>query len=413
VVGKNRLLQHKSEKMMITPFDATLTAAELMSNPMAKSLVLAELAEVQVEAGLIDNALANINLIPNLSEKRQVLFRLAFRAVQENKTEHLLRFIRTMVEVDPKSMSSVGRLAQSLLENGNLEKAIELVQVIEKPFDSELNRYNFIAKFIELAENEQLDNAQLFLETFSDKDYRDWGNLALAKRLVLLKQLPEAQTIAESFSFPLRQSWAFFELSRLTAGKNHDVFLHRAGEILETISIEPDLAESLAIQFRILGKTALKTGNTELGLRLLEWSETAASQISVPIQRFRAQYFLAKVLRELGRIHSVQEYLDPAKWKQLEISGLDRSRIGVWAAEAEPANSLTFWSIAVQDAGKPEQKSTDISRSERIVEILRRFNLSNNKLPPSGEPERDAVNLSAEEFEEYYYSPFAIKDCNC
>ncbi|MDR2440159.1 MAG: hypothetical protein LBE12_12435 [Planctomycetaceae bacterium] len=399
--------------MMTNPFDATLTATELMSNPMAKSLVLAELAQVQSEAGLIDDALACINNIPNLSEKRQALFRLAFRAVQENKTENLLRLVRTMVEVDPKSMPSVGRLAQSLLDNGNLEKAIELVRAIEKPFDSELNRYNFIAKFIELAEKEQLDNARLFLETFSDMDYRDWGNLALAKRLVLLKQLPEAQTIAESFSFPLRQSWAFFELSRLTTGKSHDMFLCRAGEILETTSIEPDLAESLAIQFRILGKTALKTDNTELGLRLLELSETAASQISVPIQRFRSQYFLAKVLRELGQIHSVQKYLDSEQWKQLEISGLDRSRIGVWVAEAEPENSLTLWGRAIQDAGKPEQKFTDILRAERIVEILRRFNFSNNKLPPSGEPERDAVNLSAEEFEEYYYSPFAIKDCNC
>ncbi|MDR3198284.1 MAG: hypothetical protein LBU34_10500 [Planctomycetaceae bacterium] len=398
---------------MTTPFDAALAAAESMSNPIAKSLVLAELTQAQAEAGLIDDAFASIDIIPNYSEKRQALFRLAFRAVQENKTENLLRFIRTMVEVDPKSMSSVGRLAQLLLENGNLVKAMELVRAVEKPFDSELNRYNFVAKFVELAEKEQLDNARLFLETFSDTDYRDWGNLALAKRFMLLKQLQEARTIAESFSFPLRQSWAFFELSRLTTGKTHDLLLCRAGKILETISVESESAESLAIQSRILGKTALKTGNTELGLRLLEWSETAAAQISVPIQRFRAQYFLAKVLRELGQIHSVQEYLDSAKWMQLEISGLDRSRIGVWVAEAEPENILTIWSIAIQDAGKPEQKSADILRAERIAEILRRFIFRNNKNPPSGEPEHDVVNLSAEEFEEYYYSPFAIKGCNC
>jgi hypothetical protein len=202
-------------------------------------------------------------------------------------------------------------------------------------------------------------------------------------------------------------------LSRLTAGKNSNSCLLRAGEILETISIEPELAESLAIQSRILGKAAWKTGNSELGLRLLEWSETATAQISVPFQRFRAHYFLAKVLRELGQIFSVQEYLDSAQWQQLEMSGLDRSRIGVWAAEAEPENVLTAWSMAIRDAGKPEQKSADISRAERIVEILRRFTFRNDKLPPSGEPERDAVHLSAEEFEEYYYSPFAIKDCNC
>ncbi|MDR1140939.1 MAG: hypothetical protein LBL62_04540 [Planctomycetaceae bacterium] len=398
---------------MTTPFEVTLAAAELMSNPMAKSLVLAELAQAQVEAGLIDNAFVSINNIPNRSEKRQILFRLAFRAVQENKTENLLRFVRAMIEVDPKSTPSVGRLAQSLLENGQLTKAMELVFLVEKPFDTERNRYDFVAKFIELAEKEQLDHIQLLLETFSDTDYRDWGNLALAKRLVLLEQLPEAQIIAESFSLPLRQSWAFFELSRLTAGKNSNSCLLRAGEILETISIEPELAESLAIQSRILGKAAWKTGNSELSLRLLEWSETATAQISVPFQRFRAHYFLAKVLRELGQILSVQEYLDSAQWRQLEMSGLDRSRIGVWAAEAEPENVLTAWSMAIRDAGKPEQKSADISRAERIVEILRRFTFRNNKLPPSGEPEHDAVHLSAEEFEEYYYSPFAIKDCNC
>jgi hypothetical protein len=398
---------------MTTPFDVTLAAAELMSNPMAKSLTLAELAQAQAEAGLIDNAFDSINNIPNRSEKRQALFRLAFRAVQENKTENLLRFVWAMVDVDPKSMPSVGRLAQSLLENGNHTKAMELVLTVEKPFDSERNRYDFVAKFIELADKEQLDGIQLFFETFSDTDYRDWGNLALAKRFVLLEQLPEARTIAEFFSLPLRQSWAFFELSRLTAGKNSNLFLLRAGEILETISIEPESAESLAIQSRILGKTALKTGNTEQGLRLLEWSETAAAQIPVPFQRFRAHYFLAKVLRELGQIHSVREYLDPAAWMRLEISGLDRSRIDVWAAEAEPSDVLTAWSTAIQDAGKPEQKSADILRAERIVEILRRFTFRNNKIPPSGEPERDAVNLPAEEFEEYYYSPFAIKDCNC
>ncbi|MDR0337239.1 MAG: hypothetical protein LBI18_09130 [Planctomycetaceae bacterium] len=398
---------------MTTPFDVTLSVAESMSNPMAKSLVLAELAQAQAQTGLIDNAFSSINKIPNRSEKRQTLFRLAFRAIQEHQTEHLLRFVRAMVEVDPKSMSSVGRLAQSLLDNNHHAQAAELVFLVEKPFDSERNRYDFVAKFIELADKEQLDTVRLLLETFSDPDYRDWGNLAFAKRLVVLKQLSEAQTIAESFSLPIRQSWAFFELSRLTTGNDADLCFRRAGEIIEAISIEPESAESLATQSRILGKTALKIGNTELGLRLLEWSETAAAQISVPFQRFRAQYFLAKVLRELGQIHSVQEYLDPATWMQLELSGFDRSRIGVWVAEAEAANDLTVWSNAIQDAGKPEQKIADILRAERIAEILRRFTFRNEKIPPCGEPEQDAINLSAEEFEEYYYSPFAIKDCNC
>jgi hypothetical protein len=398
---------------MNTLFEVTLAATDLMSNPMAKSLVLAELAQAQAETGLIDDALVSINNIPNRSEKRQTLFRLAFRAVQENKTEHLLRIVRIMIEVDPKSSPSVGRLAQTLLENNNPVTAMELVKSVEKPFDSDQNRYDFIVKFIELTEKEQLENARLFLKTFSDTDYRDWGNLALAKRFAVLERWSEAQKIAESFSLPLRQSWTFFELSRLATEKNKEELLLRAGEIIETIPIEPESAESLTIQSRILGKTALKTGNTELGIRLLEWSETAAAQISVPIQRFRAEYFLAKVLREHGLIPSVREYLDSETWKQSNMSGLDRSRIGVWVAEAEPANDLTAWSVAIQDAGKSEQETADIVRAERIVEILKRFTFRNNKLPPSGEPERDAVNLTAEEFEEYYYSAFAIKNCNC
>jgi hypothetical protein len=398
---------------MNTPFEATIAATDLMSNPMAKSLVLAELAQAQAETGLIDDAFVCIGNIPNRSEKRQALFRLAFRAVQENKTEHLLRIVRMMVEVDPKSSPSVGRLAQTLLETGNPVTAMELVQSVEKPFDSDRNRYDFIAKFFELTEKEQLEKARLFLETFSDTDYRDWGKLALAKRFALLEQWSESQKIAESFSLPLRQSWALFELSRLATGKNKENFLLQAGKIIETIPIEPELAESLTIQSRILGKTALKSGNTELGIRLLEWSETAAAQITIPLQRFRTEYFLAKVLREHGLIYSVREYLDPAKWAESAISGLDRSRIGIWAAEAEPANNLAAWSVAIQDAGKPEREAVDIVRAERIVEILKRFTFRNSNQPPSGEPERDAVNLAAEEFEEYYYSAFAIKYCIC
>jgi hypothetical protein len=398
---------------MNTPFEVTLAATELMSNPMAKSLVLAELAQTQAETALIDDAFVCINNIPNRSEKRQALLRLAFHAVQENKTEHLLQIVRMMVEVDPKSSPSVDRLAQTLLENGNPVTAMELVRSVEQPFDSDQNRYNFIAKFIELTEKEQLENARLFLETFSDTDYRDWGNLALAKRFAMLEQWQEAQKIAESFSLPLRKSWALFELSHPATGKNKEKLFLQACEIIETIPVEPELAESLTIQSRILGKTALKSENTELGLRLLEWSEAAAAQISVPIQRLRAEYFLAKVLREHGLIHSVREYLDPEKWKQLNMSGLDRSRIGVWSAEAEPVNNLTAWSAAIQDAGKPERQTADIVRAERIVEILKRFSSRNKNQPPSGEPERDAVNLAAEEFEEYYYSAFAIKNCNC
>jgi hypothetical protein len=398
---------------MNTPFEVTLIAANLMPNPMAKSLVLAELAQVQAETGLINDAFVTISNIPNRSEKRHALFRLAFRAVQENKTEHLLRIVRIMVEVDPNSSPSVGRLAQTLLENGNPVTAMELVRSIEKPFDSDRNRYDFIAKFIELAEKKQLEKARLFLKTFSDTDYQDWGNLALAKRFAVLEQWSEAQKIAESFSLPLRKSWALFELSRLAAGENKETLLLQSGEIIETISIEPESAESLTIQSRILGKTALKTGNDELGIRLLEWSETAAAQISVPIQRFRAEYFLAKVLREHGLIHSVREYLDPEKWQQSNMSGLDRSRMRVWVAEAEPENNLTAWSVAIQDAGEPERETADIVRAERIVEILKRFIFRNNKKPPTGEPEFDTIHLAAEEFEEYYYSAFAIKNCNC
>ncbi|MDR1963993.1 MAG: hypothetical protein LBQ50_09465 [Planctomycetaceae bacterium] len=398
---------------MKTLFDATLVAVEGLSNPMAKSQVLTELAQAQFDAGLIEEALSVIGKIPNRNEKRHALFRLSLRAVQENKTEHLFRFVQMMIEVDPKSMPSAGRLAHSLLETGNLAKAMKLVRMIENPFDSERNRYDFIAKFIELAEKEQLDNARLFLETFLDTDYRDWGSLALAKRFAFLGQWAEAEKIAESFSFPQRQSWAFYELSRLATGEKRTLFLVRAGEILETISIEPELAESMAIQSRILGKTALKTGNTEFGNRLLEWSEAAATQISVPIRCFRAQYFLAKVLREMGQIHSVQEYLDSEKWRQLNISGLDRSRIGVWLAETEPVNDLTAWIAAIRDAGQTEKETADIIRAERIVEILKRFSFRDKNMPPSGEPEQDAFRLSAEEFEEYYFSAFTIQDCHC
>jgi predicted negative regulator of RcsB-dependent stress response len=402
---------------MTTPFIATQTAVERLSNPLAKSLILAELAGVQAENGLIDDAFTSIAQIPNRSEKRNVLSRLAFQSVGQNKTELLIRLVQTMFEVDTGSSATVGRLAQSLLEAGNekgkiyVTTALELVRAVEHPFDSERLRYDFVAKLIEIDVNEQSSNIRQFIETFTDTDYRDWALLAFAKRFAVQNQWADAEKIAGDFLLPRRQSWAFFELSRLATGEKKQKLLERAGEILETIFIEPDSAEALSVQLRILGKTAFEAENEEVGIRLLERSEAAAACVPTPMQRFRTQYFLAKVLRELRQIDSVRNYLNIRELAESKLSGIERSRVWVWLAEAEPSDDN--WTTAIQSASEPDNQSADIPCAERVAEILKRFSHRNRQNAPTGEPDIDAVRLDAENFEEYYFSAFTITDCGC
>ena len=68
----------------------------------------------------------------------------------------------------------------------------------------------------------------------------------------------------------------------------------------------------------------------------------------------------------------------------------------------------------MREAGRKEEREVDeLDRAERIGEIVRRFATRNHDEKPSGDPRLDAVTLSAEAFEAYYFSPFSIDDCGC
>lgn len=403
--------------MTASPFETVRQAADSLANPLARSTLLAELAKAQVDAGAFDDALTTVDVIPNRMEKRKILLHLALDAVRDGRRTDLFRLARRMLETDSQAGPVVGRLALDVLESGEVDAAMELLRIAETPFDSDRARYDFLGKLLPLTGLEKLDDVQKFLDQFSAPDYRDWALLAFARRLAALGEWAEAEEWADSFSQPRRRSWALYELSRMAEGERRKKLFERSAKILWTIPIESDGdsedTEKQAIQLRILGKSALRDGFTDTGYSLLERAEAAAQAISVPIQRSRALLFLAKVLRESGLIDSVGTYLDASNWNRPNLPGIQCSRLLQWKAETE-RNKLDDWNASVREAARPEKLETDeFPRVERLAELVRRFSFQHQKTEPTGRPDRDAMLLSAEEFEEYYFSPFAVDDCNC
>lgn len=401
--------------MTPSPFETLRQAADAIPNLLARSTLLAELAKAQIDAGLFDEAFETIAEIPNRTEKRGVLLHLALDAIRDKRHAELFRLARMMLETDSKSGPTVGRLALDVLESGSVEAALELLRIPEVPFDSNRARYDFLVKLLPLAEKEKLGEVKIFLEGFSEPDYRDWALLAFVRRLAELEEWAEAETLADSFPEPRRRSWTLHELSRIADRDRRENLFERASTVLETVPIEGDSesVEKLAIQLRLFGKSALRNGFTETGERLLERAEAAVQEISVPIQRARAGLFLAKVLREFGLIDSVESYLDASTWNRPGLTGVQRSRLLQWKAETDRKN-LADWNAAIRNAAEPTASEPDeFSRVERLAELVRRIPFRSRKASPTGEPDRDAMLLSAEEFEEYYFSPFAVDDCNC
>lgn len=402
-----------------------------MLSPLAASALFSELAKARIAAGAVDDAFASVGRIPNFAEKKSVLLHLALDAERDDRPDILLRAIRLMVEIDPKSQHVAGRTARSLLDGGKTGTALELIRTVEQPFDSDRGRYDFLAALLERAGESALDDARTLLETFREADYRDWGRLALAQSLARWNRRSEAEQIADAFSLPRRRSWALMELSRIASsptltGRSGDEnktagLLRRAEAALDDVAVDAERAEPLSIQLRILGKAAFEAGCVEQARRIWERCEAAAASISVEPERLRARYFLAKVLREYGLIDSVHDYLDLRETERTELSAVDRSRVLQWAAEAETARKKAgndrsrgdgsgLWIRAIEAA---ERETDEFRRAERIAEIVRRFAVSDRDFPPRNEPKLDAVLLSGEAFEAYYFSPFSLDDCGC
>lgn len=399
----------------LLPFKEALDSADGFSNLLARSALLVELARAQVEAGLVEESLACIRRIPNQIEQKGVLLDLAIESIRRGRTESLLKITRQLIAVDPNAAHVVGRLALTLAESGGeTGLLLDLLRTTKQPFDSDRNRYEFFDKFLAFGNADRLPEARRFLETFEDKDYRDWGVLALAKRSASLGAWPEAEEMAVWPELDRRRSWIFLELSRLAETKRRDKLLDRSVEILEAIPIGKENAETLAVQLRLTGKDLYRAGLADTGERVLERAEAAATSIPDKVQKIRARLFLARVLRRHGLVGSVRDYFDPTEIDSIGLGPTDRSRAFQWLAEAQgPPDDLSAWIEAIRSIREPAGSTDDFHRAERIAETVHRFACRDREPVPTDEPDRDAVILSGEEFESFYFSPFAIDDCGC
>lgn len=409
------------------PFKAALFAAKRFSNLQARSTLLVGLTKAQIQAGLLEDALETVALIPHQAEKRSVLLNLAWDAVQENRIDDLFSLTRAMLENDPTASVSVGRLAFSLLERRPSDpgKALELLRLTENPFETDRERYRFFEKLIEVGKQDCQSEVQGFAETFSDADYRDWGRLALMKALASWGNWKEAEDIAGVFSLLRRSSWAFLELSRIaTENEQKRQYLRKSADLLESVPVDPEsngpAIEPISVQYRILGKSIWDAGIETRGEELLEHCESVVAKIPDSFRRLRGQLFLAKILKEYGRLASVRDYVDYRTIFENEFNGIDRSRLIQWFAEAENSSKdESQWTLSVAEVGQRSSNTADFfvqdefAQAERITEIVHRFSLSQQNTKPVNDPKLDQLALSGEEFEEFYYSPFSIDDCGC
>ncbi|MDR1290608.1 MAG: hypothetical protein LBK06_05345 [Planctomycetaceae bacterium] len=422
--------------MPTSPFTIATDAAARLKTPMASVGILSAVAAAQIDAGLIDDAFVTVAKIPATSDQRSFLLNSAINAANNLKIDVVLRLVKKLVEVDSESSVVAGRLAQIFLENNEPDAAIKIVNSIDKPFDSWRSRCEFAIKLLDF----DVDVARGIIETINDVDYRSWGVLALAQKLARSGDFDAAVKVADNISQPLRRAWALFELGKLSKSADGELrFFEMSASILSVVNIDAQNAESFATAFRIIGKFAYNSGksknnekninenidnNTDenvnenadkimaIGESFLEASESAAMIIPVPVQRLRAQLFLAGTLLELGLIDGVGTYIDRREIENKDFSEIEQSKVWQWSAESDPRLE-SDWTSSVEAVSIAQRKSEELGLAERMSEVIRRFATRNNKSNPTGKPNEDSINLSARQFEEHYYSPFAIEGCNC
>lgn len=406
-----------------SPFDIALTAAKSLPQPAASRLYT-ELVQALAEAGRVEDALQVAEKIhstkPLAFNRLDALLQLARAEAHRNRSKFLPRILREAVKLDDKAAATAVQVADILLGHGSIRTATDLLSEFGYPFETERARYDFLERLLDPGGVAAFEPARCLLETFQDVVYADWARLALAKRL-LPHEPSEAETLAESFVLDRRRSWALYELSRLAPPSKAPELMLRALTIAEAIDFDPpEQAEPLAVQLRILGKAAYRAGCVEPAERVLERCEAVVEAIPVPMQRFRGRCFLGKVLRELGLVASVDDYLDREGMLAAVRSTADRSRLFQWLAEA--TGKLDDWNAAMDqatrelaDAPTPTPLSEEFRGFDtaRIIELAHRYAARSLRAEPSGYPPRDVVTLSAEDYETYYFSPFAVDDCGC
>ena len=402
----------------LLPFEAAQQAVESLTDPRVKSQLLSELAGRQLSTGQFDAALQTFAAIPLPLERRIALLVADFQSFPSEKIEPLLQLLKT----DTQTSLLAGRLAVAMLETNNTDAAWKLIETDRDAFETDQQQYEFFEKALPLAQADDWTKVLRLYRTIAPGMYQDWASLALIKYLAERQRADETEKFIHLLSSPLRSAWAYWIIDqRYSAGvplsgtpaSQSERYFAKALETAEEIEITTDdegTMENLAVLLRIFGRAAFKKNQRELGERLLERSEAAAAVLTVPVQRYRAQCFLGKVLLDLGLIVSIREYLPIDNMLESQSSALNRSRVSVWLAETGWSEG---WTKAIEAMAVPERGTDESDRVQQITDVLKRFVAHHQGLEPTGNPLEDAVRLSGEAFETLYFDPFAEWDCGC
>jgi len=393
----------------LLPFEAAQRAAESLTDPRVQSQLLSELAQRQLATGQFDAALQTFAAIPLSQERRIALLVADFQSFPPEKVEPLLQLLKA----DTQMNLSAGRLALAMLEANNTQSAWKVIETVRGAFETDEQQYDFLKKMLPLVNADDWSKVLRLYRSFAPGMYQDWASLELIKYLAERQRTDETERFITPLSSSLRCVWAYWIISRLSPAEQSERFFDKAVETAEAIAIsanDEETTEKLATMLRIFSRAAFEKGRKEQGERLLERSEAAVVALTLPIQRYRLQCFLGKVLLELGLIGSIRDYLPIDEMLESLTSALNRSRVSVWLAEAGWNEG---WTKAVEAMAVPERGTDESDRVQQISDVLKRFVAHHQGLEATGDSSEDADRVSGEEFEMLYFDPFAEWDCGC
>lgn len=397
------------------PFESVRKAAQTFVDPQVKSCLQGLLVQSQLETGQFDAALKTLTTISPPKDRRTALSFVDISLVPLEKIEPFVQLMQS----DKETEWQIGYCAITLLESKNTPSAWKWIETAQKPFETEHTRYLFIKNVLPLIKENDWGRVLCLHRRFTDPLYKDWATLEMIKFLTRQQRYEEADTFARSFALPTRRSWAFAEMSRLTDAAQSAKFLDSAIEEINVANVDSSKteteqereAENLAIQLRILGRLTLQQGHQESGEQLLERCESIIAGIKMPMQRYKQQCFLGKVLIEWNLISSIQDFVPVETILSAFSSGTDRAKVLVWLAEAGWNEG---WQRAVEALSLSERGVMESERAAEIVFVVNRCvsHHRGSKTPP-GALDMHGYHSSGEEWETLSFTPFADPDCNC
>ena len=255
---------------LFLPFELVRNASDTLTDPQVQSQLLLELAQQQLATEQFDAALQTFAAIPDPQERRIALLVSDFHFFPPEKAETLVR----LLDAAPQTSQLAGRLALAMLDANNTKTAWKLIETAAEPFESDQQQYDFLEKILPLLQEEEWNKIPRFYRSFIPGMFRDWAALAILKSLTPVQRYDEAEKYAETLVLPLRHSWAYWEMSRLTSEdeKQSKTYFDKSLDLAEGVEIvenDEETMEILAVQLRIFGRTAFEKGERERGLRLL------------------------------------------------------------------------------------------------------------------------------------------------